>query len=100
MSRTGAHQWRGVIEEYRDWLPLPEGTPTRLILIRHGSTQHNLEKRFSGRNELPLNAAGERRSSAKSSSAEGRTVVSNGRTAAADGLNAAQSSGAERPVPR
>lgn len=39
---------------------LPKGTPTRLILVRHGSTSHNLEQRFSGRNDLPLNAAGER----------------------------------------
>ena len=39
---------------------LPDGTPTRLILIRHGATQHSLEKRFSGRNDLPLNTVGER----------------------------------------
>ena len=31
-----AHQWRGVIEEYRDWLPLPEGTPT--YTLREGGT--------------------------------------------------------------
>ncbi len=36
MSRTGAPQWRGVIEEYRDWLPLPEGTPT--FTLREGGT--------------------------------------------------------------
>jgi threonine synthase len=30
------HQWRGVIEEYRDWLPLPEGTPT--YTLREGGT--------------------------------------------------------------
>ncbi len=35
-DRTGAHQWRGVIEEYRDWLPLPEGTPTHTL--REGGT--------------------------------------------------------------
>ena len=29
-------QWRGVIEEYRDWLPLPEGTPT--FTLREGGT--------------------------------------------------------------
>jgi threonine synthase len=35
--RTGpAHQWRGVIEEYRDWLPLPDGTPT--FTLREGGT--------------------------------------------------------------
>ena len=31
-----AHQWRGVIEEYRDWLPLPDGTPT--FTLREGGT--------------------------------------------------------------
>ena len=31
-----AHQWRGVLEEYRDWLDLPEGTPT--ITLREGGT--------------------------------------------------------------
>jgi threonine synthase len=35
-SRRRAHQWRGVIEEYRDWLPLPEGTPT--WTLREGGT--------------------------------------------------------------
>jgi threonine synthase len=30
------HQWRGVIEEYREWLPLPEGTPTHTL--REGGT--------------------------------------------------------------
>jgi threonine synthase len=35
-DRTGAHQWRGVIEEYREWLPLPEGTPTHTL--REGGT--------------------------------------------------------------
>jgi threonine synthase len=33
---VGAHQWRGVIEEYRPWLDLPEGTPT--ITLREGGT--------------------------------------------------------------
>jgi threonine synthase len=31
-----AHQWRGVIEEYRDWLDIPAGTPT--ITLREGGT--------------------------------------------------------------
>src|SRR3954447_14414900 len=31
-----AHQWRGVVEEYRDWLPLPDGTPT--LTLREGGT--------------------------------------------------------------
>jgi threonine synthase len=33
---VSAHQWRGVIEEYRSWLDLPEGTPT--ITLREGGT--------------------------------------------------------------
>jgi threonine synthase len=31
-----AHQWRGVLEEYRSWLPVPEGTPT--VTLREGGT--------------------------------------------------------------
>lgn len=41
------------------WTP-PDGTPTRLVLVRHGSTVHSLQRRFSGRNELALDEAGER----------------------------------------
>jgi threonine synthase len=37
MTGIGArHQWHGVIEEYRDWLDLPEGTPT--YTLREGGT--------------------------------------------------------------
>ena len=43
---------------------LPAGTPTRLILVRHGSTEHSADKRFSGRNDLALNAAGEHQAAA------------------------------------
>jgi threonine synthase len=35
-SSLGAHQWRGVIEEYRDRLDIPEATPT--ITLREGGT--------------------------------------------------------------
>lgn len=31
---------------------------TTVLLVRHGSTEHSLEGRFSGRNGLPLDAAG------------------------------------------
>ncbi len=31
-----SHQWRGVMEEYRSWLNLPEGTPT--VTLREGGT--------------------------------------------------------------
>ncbi len=33
---TGAHQWRGVIEEYRDRLPVSESTP--VVSLREGGT--------------------------------------------------------------
>ncbi len=39
------------------WVP-PVGPPTRLVLVRHGATKHSLQKRFSGRNDLPLDDAG------------------------------------------
>lgn len=35
-SRHGAHQWRGVIDEYRDWLPVSATTP--VIALREGGT--------------------------------------------------------------
>jgi len=35
-TRPGAHQWRGVIEEYRDWLPVSAATP--VITLREGGT--------------------------------------------------------------
>ena len=39
------------------WAP-PTTSRTRLVLVRHGSTRHSAEKRFSGRNDLPLNETG------------------------------------------
>lgn len=39
------------------WTP-PDGAPTRLVLLRHGATRHSGERRFSGRNDLPLDDAG------------------------------------------
>ncbi|UQX87298.1 bifunctional RNase H/acid phosphatase [Jatrophihabitans telluris] len=39
------------------WLP-PGDTPTRLILLRHGITEHTLAKRFAGRSDLPLTDEG------------------------------------------
>ncbi len=35
-SKKGAHQWRGVIDEYRSWLPVTEQTP--VITLREGGT--------------------------------------------------------------
>ncbi|MBE7187934.1 histidine phosphatase family protein [Jatrophihabitans endophyticus] len=45
------------------WAP-PGGASTRLVLVRHGSTEHSLARRFSGRNTLPLDAAGEAQAAA------------------------------------
>jgi broad specificity phosphatase PhoE len=50
---------------------LPAEAPTRLILVRHGSTEHSAAKRFSGRNELPLNEVGQRQASALAARAAG-----------------------------
>lgn len=36
MSAAAAHQWRGVIEEYRDWLPVSDETP--VVTLREGGT--------------------------------------------------------------
>ncbi|HEY0772956.1 MAG TPA: threonine synthase [Nocardioidaceae bacterium] len=36
MSRPTTHQWRGVMEEYADWLNVPAGTPT--VTLREGGT--------------------------------------------------------------
>jgi threonine synthase len=36
MSTQVSRQWRGVVEEYHAWLPLPDGTPT--ITLREGGT--------------------------------------------------------------
>jgi threonine synthase len=35
-SKKGAHQWRGVIDEYRSWLPVTVQTP--VITLREGGT--------------------------------------------------------------
>jgi len=35
-SKKGAHQWRGVIDEYRNWLPVTDQTP--VITLREGGT--------------------------------------------------------------
>ena len=39
------------------WTP-PSGPTTRVMVVRHGSTEHSAERRFSGRNDLPLNDVG------------------------------------------
>jgi len=36
VTHAPVHQWRGVVEEYRDWLDIPADTPT--ITLREGGT--------------------------------------------------------------
>jgi broad specificity phosphatase PhoE/ribonuclease HI len=41
------------------WVP-PDSMPTRLILLRHGVTEHTLAKRFAGRSDAALTELGHR----------------------------------------
>jgi broad specificity phosphatase PhoE/ribonuclease HI len=45
------------------WMP-PTGPRTRVLLVRHGATVHSADHRFSGRNDLPLDDAGEAQAAA------------------------------------
>ncbi|MPZ67386.1 MAG: bifunctional RNase H/acid phosphatase [Pseudonocardiaceae bacterium] len=45
------------------WTGAP-GTPTRLLLLRHGQTAHSAQRRYSGRGDLPLTELGEQQASA------------------------------------
>ncbi|OLF11208.1 bifunctional RNase H/acid phosphatase [Actinophytocola xinjiangensis] len=40
------------------------GTPTRLLLLRHGQTELSVDRRYSGRGDVPLTALGERQAKA------------------------------------
>jgi broad specificity phosphatase PhoE/ribonuclease HI len=40
------------------------GSPTRLLLLRHGQTEHSAQRRYSGRADLPLTELGERQAAA------------------------------------
>jgi probable phosphoglycerate mutase len=44
------------------WVP-PTRAHTRLVLVRHGATEHSAAKRFSGRNDLPLDERGREQAS-------------------------------------
>jgi ribonuclease H / adenosylcobalamin/alpha-ribazole phosphatase len=52
------------------WAP-PTGPRTRLVLVRHGATVHSGQNRFSGRNDLPLDEAGEQQAAALAKRAYG-----------------------------
>ena len=45
------------------WMP-PTGPRTRALLVRHGATVHSADRRFSGRNDLPLDAVGQAQAAA------------------------------------
>ena len=45
------------------WTP-PAMAATRLILVRHGATEHSVDRRFSGHNDLPLSDLGVRQAEA------------------------------------
>src|SRR5262249_27777528 len=51
-STTGA----GILAP-RSWAP-PEQTATRLLLVRHGETEQNSQRRYSGRRDVPLSDRG------------------------------------------
>ena len=40
------------------------GSPTRLLMLRHGQTEHSAQRRYSGRADLPLTELGERQAAA------------------------------------
>ncbi|MGH3549376.1 MAG: bifunctional RNase H/acid phosphatase [Pseudonocardiaceae bacterium] len=40
------------------------GTPTRLLMLRHGQTERSAQRRYSGRTDLPLTELGERQAAA------------------------------------
>jgi ribonuclease H / adenosylcobalamin/alpha-ribazole phosphatase len=56
------------------WVP-PSSRPTRLVLVRHGATEHSVDKRFSGRNALPLDELGRRQASALAARSYGDVVA-------------------------
>jgi ribonuclease H / adenosylcobalamin/alpha-ribazole phosphatase len=40
------------------------GPPTRLLMLRHGQTEHSAQRRYSGHGDLPLTELGERQAAA------------------------------------
>ncbi|GAA2327722.1 histidine phosphatase family protein [Dactylosporangium salmoneum] len=45
-------------EPVRSWSPPATGSPLRMVVLRHGETPYTAEKRYSGRGDIPLSAAG------------------------------------------
>ncbi|MDG6102338.1 bifunctional RNase H/acid phosphatase [Dactylosporangium aurantiacum] len=42
----------------RSWAPPATGSPLRMVLLRHGETAYTVEKRYSGRSDIPLSDQG------------------------------------------
>jgi probable phosphoglycerate mutase len=54
------------------------GSPTRLLMLRHGQTEHSVQRRYSGRADLPLTEWGKRQAAAAATrlmSVDGVTAV-------------------------
>jgi ribonuclease H / adenosylcobalamin/alpha-ribazole phosphatase len=45
------------VEPRGSWEP-PSGVPTRMVLVRHGSTELTVQRRYSGRGDVPLAEVG------------------------------------------
>jgi broad specificity phosphatase PhoE/ribonuclease HI len=45
-------------EPPRSWSPPSTGAPLRMVVLRHGETPYTLEKRYSGRGDVPLSPSG------------------------------------------
>ena len=68
--RAGAAPRAAATVASASWAP-PDVGATRVILVRHGATEHSPARRFSGRNDLPLSAAGETQAAALARRAAG-----------------------------
>jgi broad specificity phosphatase PhoE/ribonuclease HI len=65
---------RSATSSSRGWAP-PSTRPTRLVLVRHGATDHSAEKRFSGRNELALDDVGRQQAAALAARSYGEVAA-------------------------
>ena len=52
-----------------------KGTPTRLVLLRHGQTQLSAERRYSGRGNPPLTDIGRGQATAAAERLRGRDIA-------------------------
>jgi ribonuclease H / adenosylcobalamin/alpha-ribazole phosphatase len=80
VPRTGAPQTGGRGGASAHWTGAT-GSPTRLLMLRHGQTEYSAQGRYSGRADLPLTELGER-----------QAAVAAARLATTDGVAAVASS--------